>query len=597
MTHLYVTRTRWAVFLFGWLATLGAAAQSSKSKFNLYEQTSEVAGLVIQYAQDIRAVKYFYGPMPSGTRGQQGGGMPLNSPEQRKRLREVDNGYLGKLAKVDFNAMSIYGKVDYLLLKRNIDDHLLTLTQEEKEYAQIEKYIPFAAGIYELEKGRRRGATVDGQAVAAKLNDLQKEVKKAEESFKKLESIDMPLSRMGVEAVTGLEARLKSTFEFYNGYDPLFTWWVPKPYKTLDSTLVAYSKLIRSKGKLNTTQKEDASGIKGVPIGREELIRQLGTEMIVYTPDELIELANKEFAWCDKELLEASAEMGFGNDWKKAQEKVKNSYVPAGTQPELILKLYNDAKEFILQNNLIDYPEIADETWGMQMMTPERQLVNPFFLGGRDIIISYPTNTMAHDDKLMSMRGNNPYFSRSTVHHELVPGHHLQYYMNSRYKSYRSDFRTPFWTEGWALYWELLLYDKGFAKTPEERIGMVFWRMHRCARIIFSLNYHLGKWTPQECIDFLVDRVGHERANAEGEVRRSFEGNYSPLYQVAYLIGGLQLFSLKKELVDSGKMTFKQFHDAVMKENNMPIEMVRATLTNQPLKADFKTQWRFYQFK
>ena len=120
----------------------------------------------------------------------------------------------------------------------------------------------------------------------------------------------------------------------------------------------------------------------------------------------------------------------------------------------------------------------------------------------------------------MSMRGNNPYFSRPTVPHELVPGHHLQYYMSSRYKSYRSEFRTPFWTEGWALYWELLLYDKGFAKTPEERIRMLFWRMHRCARIIFSLNYHLGKWTPQECIDFLVDRVGHERANAEGEVRR-----------------------------------------------------------------------------
>lgn len=343
MTHNYVTRPRWAVFLFCWLAAFGAAAQSSQSNFNLYEQTSEVAGLVIRYAQDVRAVNYFYGPMPAEGRGQRGGSA-LASPEQRKRLREVDNDYLAKLGKVDFNAMSIYGKVDYLLLKRNIDDHLLSLSQEEKEYAQIERYIPFAAGIYELEKGRRRGATVDGQAVAAKLNDLQKEVKKAEEAFKKLESLDMPLSRIGAEAVNGLEARLKSTFEFYNGYDPMFTWWVPKPYKTLDSTLLGYAKLIRSKGKLNTTQKEDASGIKGVPIGPEELIRQLGTEMISYTPDELIELANKEFAWCDRELLKASAEMGFGKDWKKAQEKVKNSYVPAGTQPELILKLYNDAR-------------------------------------------------------------------------------------------------------------------------------------------------------------------------------------------------------------------------------------------------------------
>ncbi|MEO6283506.1 MAG: DUF885 family protein [Dyadobacter sp.] len=579
------------------LANATAFAQTSKDKFNLYEQTSETAGLVIRYAQDIRAVRGFYSPMAGGGRGFASPANVLDSPEQRKRLNDIDQDYLKRLVGMDFNAMSIYGKVDYILLKRNIDDHLLTLSQEAKEYAQIEKYIPFAGKIYDLEKSRRRGATLDGQKVAGDLNDILKEVKASAEAFKKLESIDMPLATMGEEAVNGIQARLKGTYEFYNGYDPLFTWWVPKPYKMLDSTLLAYAKIIKGKGKLNTTQKDDISGIKGVPIGREELIRQLGTEMISYTPDELIELANKEFAWCDKELLKASAEMGFGKEWKKAQEKVKNSYVKAGAQPELIMKLYNDAKEFILKNNLLDYPEIADETWGMQMMTPERQLINPFFLGGRDIIISYPTNTMAHDDKLMSMRGNNPYFSRSTVHHELVPGHHLQYYMSSRYKSYRNDFRTPFWTEGWALYWELLLYDKGFAKTPEERIGMLFWRMHRCARIIFSLNYHLGKWTPQECIDFLVDRVGHERANAEGEVRRSFEGGYSPLYQVAYLIGGLQLFSLKNELVDSGKMSFKQFHDTVMKENNMPIEMLRATLTNQSLKPDFKTKWKFYNFK
>ncbi|WP_439557324.1 DUF885 family protein [Dyadobacter sp.] len=551
----------------------------------------------MQYDEDMKVVTSFYSPMLVRGRGFAAAQPVLNAPEQRRRLNEVDKSYLDKLAKLDFNAMSIYGKVDYILLKRNIDDHLLTLANEEKEYAQITKYIPFADPIYNLEKTRRRGGKIDGQKVSTELNDAFKQVTASAEALKKVESIDMPLATRGEQAVNGLSTRLKGAYEFYNGYDPLFSWWVPKPYQTLDSALTAYAKAIKAKGKLNTTQKEDKSGIKGVPIGRDELIRQLGVEMISYTPEELIELANKEFAWCDKELLKASQEMGFGKDWQKAQEKVKNSYVPAGEQPELIMKLYNDAKEFITKNKLYEYPEIADETWGMQMMSPERQLINPFFLGGRDIIISYPTNTMNHEDKLMSMRGNNPYFSRSTVHHELVPGHHLQYYMRSRYKSYRGEFGTPFWTEGWALYWELLLYDKGFAKTPEERIGMLFWRMHRCARIIFSLNYHLGKWTPQECIDFLVDRVGHERANAEGEVRRSFQGNYSPLYQIAYLIGGLQLFSLKNELVDSGKMTFQQFHDAVMKENNMPIEMVRATLTGQPLQRDFKTKWKFYSFK
>ena len=230
------------------------------------------------------------------------------------------------------------------------------------------------------------------------------------------------------------------------------------------------------------------------------------------------------------------------------------------------------------------------------MMSPERQLVNPFFLGGEALIISYPTNTMNYEDKMMSLRGNNPHFSRAVVHHELIPGHHLQGYMTNRNKAYR-NFSTPFWVEGNSLYWELLLWDMKFPRSPEDRMGMLFWRMHRCARIIFSLNYHLGKWTPQQCIDFLVDRVGHERANAEGEVRRSFVGGYSPLYQVAYMIGGLQLYSLKKELVDAKKMTYKQYHDAIFNENALPIEMLRAILTNQDLKKDFKTVWRFYDVK
>ncbi len=103
--------------------------------------------------------------------------------------------------------------------------------------------------------------------------------------------------------------------------------------------------------------------------------------------------------------------------------------------------------------------------------------------------------------------------------HELIAGHHLQGFMNNRNKTYRK-FGTPFWHEGNALYWEFILWDMKFPRSPEDRIGMLFWRMHRCARIIFSLNYHMGIWTPQQCIDFLVDRVGHERANAEGEVRR-----------------------------------------------------------------------------
>jgi hypothetical protein len=594
--HKNATGICLTIFLAACLSfqTFNLSAQTPKANASLYEQTSEAGSLIVQYEQDTHAIEDFYLPYRRAGSGEKS--YVIHSPEQRKRLVEISNDYLEKLKQADFDSMSIYGKVDYILLKKKINFALGELKLEEEQYNKITPYIPFADSIYKLEMKRRRGLFLDGQQVAREMNDLLKEVKLSVVSFKKVESLDMPLARIGQKSVLGLQARLKNVYEFYQGYDPQFSWWVPKPYHALDSVLHIYSDLIISKGKVNTTQKPDSSGIKGIPVGRDELVRQLNAEMIPYSPEELIALANKEFAWCDKEMLKASQEMGFGNDWKKALEKVKNTYVPAGHQPELILKLLNDALTFIKARDLITIPPLAEETWGMYMMTPERQLIAPFFLGGKDILIAYPTNTMNQDDKMMSMRGNNPYFSRGTVQHELIPGHNLEYFINSRYKSYRDEFQTPFAIEGWSLYWELLLYDQGFAKTPEERIGMLFWRMHRCARILFSLNYHMGKWTPQQCIDFLVDRVGHERANAEGEVRRSFTGGYSPLYQVAYLTGGLQLFALKKELVDGGKMTYKQYHDAVMKENLIPIEMIRATLTNQPLTRDFTTKWKFYDF-
>lgn len=550
----------------------------AQNKSDLLLQTSEVNHLMINFEADRGSLTRFYTVM--------------HSPERTKRLKDFYTSYLNQLKALNFEQMSTGGKADYILFQRQLQDALKELTEKEKEYEEVKTYFPFAAQVYELEKQRRRGIPVNGEEASRQLVNIQQQVLNSIKSLPKENNMEASLAKTASESVSAMQTALKSYFDFYFGYDPLFTWWAEKPYQKADSLLKAFATHLKNKAAAST-QKDDGSGIIGNPIGAAELKRQLEFEMIPYTAEELVEIANKEFAWCDAEMLKASRELGFGDKWKDALEKVKNSFVPPGRQPEVILRLHNESISFIKKYDLISIPPIAEETWRMGMMSPQRQLTSPFFLGGEQILISYPTHTMNHEDKMMSMRGNNPHFSRATVHHELIAGHHLQGFMNNRYRAYR-NFYTPFWTEGWALYWEMILWDMKFPESAEDRIGMLFWRMHRCARIIFSLNYHLGKWTPQQCIDFLVDRVGHERANAEGEVRRSFTGNYGPLYQIAYMIGALQFYALKKELVDSKKMSYKQFHDAVMRENNMPVEMVRAILTNQAIGRDFKTSWRFY---
>ena len=516
------------------------------------------------------------------------------SPARRMRMREFYREALAGLDGVDFNKLSLDAQADYILLANHVRYRTRELDLEERDFAEAEPLVPFLRGLAEMEQGRRRLQNLDPEKTANALAAVRKQVDAAQK-----EILDGKLTGKKTVAyqaaglTLSVRAAMKSWFDGYNAYDPMFTWWVADPWKGLDQSLETYAKTLREK--LVGIKADEKYAIIGKPAGRERLLQQLKAEMVAYTPEELVEIANKEFAWCDREMLRASRDLGFGDDWKKALEHVKNLHVDPGKQPQLIRELAQEAIDFVEKRDLITIPALAKETWRMDMMSPEAQMRNPFFLGGERIQVSFPTAGMPHESKLMSLRGNNIHFSRATVHHELIPGHHLQGFMARRHKSYRGLFGTPFWTEGWALYWEMLLWDLQFPAKAEDRVGFLFWRMHRCARIIFSLNFHLGQWTPQQCVDFLIERVGHEPDNASAEVRRSFEGDtYPPLYQAGYMLGALQFRSLARDLVASGKMTAKQFHDRILQENRMPVEMVRALLTKQKLTKDFMPTWRFY---
>ena len=498
------------------------------------------------------------------------------------------------IEKLNFTELAPGARIDFVLFRTRIQRSQQQLTFDQQRFEEMRTLMPFALTIVDLKDARQRVDPLDAQKAAATIASLSKQL---DELTKWVRNSDTKTSRTvgrrAAQTVTQLRAYLDQWYKFYNGYEPLFGWWVTEPYKKLDKGLEAYAALVREK--VAGLKKDDKDTILGDPIGREALLSELRAEFVPYSPEELVDIANKEFAWCEKEMLRASADLGFGTDWKRALEHVKNLYVPPGQQTALVMQLATEAADYMTKNDLLTIPPLAMDTWRMQMMTPEAQRINPFFLGGESIIVSYPTDTMTHEEKLMSMRGNNPHFSRATVQHELIPGHRLQFYMTSRYKPYRQAFSTPFWTEGWALYWELQLWDRGFPRSAEDRIGMLFWRMHRCARIIFSLSFHLGKMTAQESVDFLVNKVGHEYENAAGEVRRSFESRYSPLYQSAYLLGGIQFRALYREMVTSGKMTNRAFHDMILQSGSMPVEMVRATVTGQTINKDFSTQWKFYQ--
>ncbi len=558
-------------------------------------QSSELRELVERYVADRGMFTRFYSVEGS-----------LLSLQKQKAFY---TGWRDKLVDVPFDTLSVEGRIDYVLLSYHLEHEIRVMMRTEKRNAEMGELVPFADEIARLQEARRQLEPVDSQEAAKTLEHVETEIEalrkglraglhrhkadQDEEVDEKIQPLhpNKVIALRAANRIDGLRDSLEDWFKQYDGYDPLFTWWNREVHGRLIKSLDAYQKIL----------KEDVIGFKpdgddpivGDPLGRDELLADLKSEMIAYTPEEIVEIANHEFVWCEDELKKVSREMGFGDDWKAALEKVKKDYVEPGHQPDLVRDFAREAIDYVDQNKLVTVPPIAGDEWRLRMMPAVQQKVAPFFLGGESILVAYPTDQMPFDDKLMSLRANNVHFARATVFHELFPGHGLQSFYNTRYQPQRQLFRTPFWIEGWSLWWEFLFYDRGFPKSPEDRIGMLFWRSHRCARIIFSLNFHLGRWTPQQCIDFLVERVGHERASATGEVRRSFNGSYAPLYQVAYMLGGLQFRAIHRELVESGKMKDQAFHDTILRGNTMPIELVRVRLRSDLLKRDFKPTWRF----
>lgn len=497
-----------------------------------------------------------------------------------------------ELQAMDFESLAHDARIDWLLLDQHVRGELLRLDEERRRDAEIADLLPFAASIVAFGEAHRRMEGDDPQAAAATVTAIAEAAGgDATARLQAAAGAEGGTQRLlrAADRTADLRRTLDRWFRFRDGYDPTFSWWVRTPHEAAAKALLDYEQTLR---RVVSGQAGDSS-LVGAPIGEAALLRELEREWVPYSPAELVAIAEREFAWCDAEMAKASAEMGCGDDWRAALEKVKNLHRAPGEQPQLIKDLAHEAIDFLEARDLITIPPLAKECWRMRMMSREAQRVNPFFLGGETIMVSFPTDAMAHIEKLQSLRSNNEHFCRATVHHELIPGHWLQQYSQARYRTYRAPFGTPFWIEGWALYWEMRLYAMDFGKSAEDRVGMLYWRKHRCARIVFSLNFHLGRWTGPQCVQYLIDRVGHEPAAAEGEVRRSVSGGYGPLYQAAYMLGGLQIRALHDELVKPGaKWTERSFHDAILQQNSMPIAVLRAALRDEPPTRRLPA-WRF----
>ncbi|MBK9216573.1 MAG: DUF885 family protein [Chloracidobacterium sp.] len=280
------------------------------------------------------------------------------------RLKELYSSYLTLLSKLDFDKLNHDEQIDHILFRSYLEHEIKEQSRFDAQLVEMASLIPFARTISDLEDNRRKLEFADAAKSAALLNDLAKTITDTQRTFENASAANpkRTVANRAARTVGSLRQNLRSWYTFYNAYDPTFTWWCESPYKAADDALGKYQTFITER--LVGIKADDKTTIIGDPIGRKALVEELKFEMIPYTPEELVQIANKEFDWCIAEFKKASREMGFGDDYMKAIEAVKQKYVEPGKQPELIKKFAYEAIEYVEKNDLVTVPPLARDAGG-----------------------------------------------------------------------------------------------------------------------------------------------------------------------------------------------------------------------------------------
>jgi uncharacterized protein (DUF885 family) len=196
------------------------------------------------------------------------------------------------------------------------------------------------------------------------------------------------------------------------------------------------------------------------------------------------------------------------------------------------------------------------------------------------IFVVTPVNPNASpDEQEQKLRGHFNVKLPVVALHEAYPGHHLQLLWANRAKTLprkMGSFLATLFIEGWAFYCEELMEQLGWIANPRQRLGRLHDQLWRAARIILDVSLHTRGMTVDQAVDFMVDKVQLERANATAEVRRY---TMTPTQPQSYLMGKLQILDLVAEYRRVHReATLREIHDAILGTGSLPPRLMRQAL-------------------
>ena len=184
---------------------------------------------------------------------------------------------------------------------------------------------------------------------------------------------------------------------------------------------------------------------------------------------------------------------------------------------------------------------------------------------------------------LVNMREmrNLPIYELSALaYHEGVPGHHLERAV-SRELTDLPRFRrfggyTAF-SEGWALYAELLPLEMGLYRDAWQEFGQLSMELMRAGRLVVDTGVHALRWSRERAIAWLDENTPSNHQDNITAIQRYI---VTPGQACAYEMGKLKLVELREraERVLGPRFDVRVFHDLVLGSGPVPLPILEANV-------------------
>ncbi|CDF79375.1 conserved hypothetical protein (DUF885) [Formosa agariphila KMM 3901] len=162
------------------------------------------------------------------------------------------------------------------------------------------------------------------------------------------------------------------------------------------------------------------------------------------------------------------------------------------------------------------------------------------------------------------------------AYHEGLPGHHMQISIAQELEGvpqFRTQAGFSVYSEGWALYSEILAKEMGGYQNPYYDFGRLVNEIWRAIRLVVDTGLHAKGWTEADAFKYFKENSSVSDGAITAEVQRYM---VMPGQATSYKIGMLKIQELRKTAEDKlgDKFDIKGFHDTLLGGGALPMELL-----------------------